>query len=353
MPRATQAKPRKLHRALHLQHHRHTGKLLHARHTSYRGLATLIVVAGAFMIGLNVMARVTADTVDSFTLHIYASKPAPIPLDAAEITSPHDGDNVEKSSQIVSGMCPPIDPRGIIVLLDNGIQVGSIACDSSNQFSLLLVLTPGKHTFIARTYTITGDTGPDSEPVTITYTTPAPVTSSAQAELDAEEPNGPPLTLTIDAPFIVFGPGADAVWSGSITGGTLPYDVHINWGDDSQSDYMVTQSGKQQFVHRYTDMQSHLILLRVIDAKGRGITQDYAAVTPYRIPLIAATTPDESNKPFHGSTAIGAYGAYLLTIAVFGFLWIHAHPSYTYAPATIHANGPSTTKKRPPRTGRH
>lgn len=334
-----------VHRTLRLQHHSHTGRLLHHKHTSFHGLAIIIVLAAAFMTGLNMIARATADDI-----YIYASNPAPIPADPASITAPHDGDTVYKSTVPVSGTCPQMSPLGVVLLLDNGVQAGSAPCNDNFSFALPIVVTPGQHKLVARIYTSTGDPGTDSTPVDITYLAPSAVTSEAAAAAAAEEQSGSPLTVTIDEPFIIFSPEKDAVWSGTITGGTLPYKVHINWGDGSSSDYTVTKSGQQRFSHHYHSMESHQIVLRVIDASGRGVMQNYAAVTQYRPPVtgIGSSTLPTPRAPFRGSTPLALYGAYLVLIAIFGYAWLKLHPHFAYAklapaPST---NYPRTATKR-------
>jgi len=330
---------RVLHKKLHLQHHQHTGKLLHHRHTSYRGLAVVLVLAGLFMAGLTLAARATADSL----IHVYASKPAPIPTDAPVITDPLNGTIVTKPTIPVSGTCPIIDPSVIIALLDNGTQVGSTPCASDGSFTLSMQVTTGEHTLVARVYTITGDAGQDSTPVHITTHIPPIIGGlSAGTSGGGDQPGEPALTLTIDEPFIIFSPIKDALWSGTITGGTLPYHVHIDWGDGHSNDYTIAHQGHQQFTHHYSSMTPHIIHFHLLDTDGRSISRTYAAVTPYVAPLgsiIVPTTP----LPFQGSKPLGIYGAYLVLLAAFGYLWIHAG-AFAYA---------KVTHKRKPRTSGH
>lgn len=41
-----------INRHLHLQHYRHSGSALHHRHTSYRAIVAILVLAGVFMVWL-------------------------------------------------------------------------------------------------------------------------------------------------------------------------------------------------------------------------------------------------------------------------------------------------------------
>jgi hypothetical protein len=329
--RNTTASAGRLHRTLRLQHHKHTGRMLHHKHTSYRGLMLILVLAGAFMVAVNVLAHVTADQ-----LNVYASIMAAVPADPAVITSPADGSTVSKSSLIVKGACPSMTERGSVAILDNGTFAGSAPCDTDDTFSLSISLTPGNHTLVARIYTITNEAGPDSTPVDVSYIAPAPVESAAQAAADAEPAHGPPFQVTIDKPFIIFSPETDAEWSGTMTGGTLPYRVHFDWDDGSASDYTVRRSGEQSFRHHYTSMESHLIRLYATDADGRSVIQDYAAVTPYRGPISSALYANPPKPHFGGSSPISLYGIYLLLLAIFGLIWIKLRPrEFAYAKVPV------------------
>jgi hypothetical protein len=305
------------------------------------------------------LARATADQV----LHVYGRVPAPIPTESPVITTPQNGSVVHKASVLVEGTCPVITPHVVISLLVDNVFSGSAPCGDDNRFTLSVTVTPGSHTLIAQDYTITGDRGPDSAPVTFAYNPPTQETGGGQnagggvSQLGTE-PNPPitsPLVVTIDEPFIVFGPATDAIWVGSITGGRLPYHAYINWGDGTANTYSLKQSGKQHFVHHYRSMTSHTILLRVTDPDGRGVTQDYAAVTPYVSP-IASVAPTAPSNPFRGSMPFGIYGLYLILLAIFGYLWLRAHKRpYAYAPVRIRQPSVRVVveKRRKSRKGSH
>src|SRR4051812_45076781 len=125
MTKKTPTTHRNLPARLQLQHHRHTGRVLHHKHTSYRGLALVVILASAVMISLNILARATADT-----LTVYARLPAVIPTEGAVITSPADNTVITKSRLLVSGTCP-ITKEGVVVgITDNGTLAGSVPCQS-------------------------------------------------------------------------------------------------------------------------------------------------------------------------------------------------------------------------------
>jgi len=301
----------------------------------------VLSLAGALAILTGVMARATADSIMSQEENIYVSarNPAPIPTEPAVITNPHDGSTTSKSRVDVSGTCEVMDPAIVVVITANGLEAGSTPCEPDGTFLISIAVGQGKQTLIARSLTITGDYGPDSEPVTIFRTNFIDV-----GALTNEAGNGTPLILTIDEPFIIFGPAKDAIWLGSITGGTLPYHVHIVWGEGkAASDYLVKTSGQQHFVYHYRIMKPHSISFEVKDSGGRGILRYYAAVTPYVPPAGIIGTV---RLPFRGSLPLALYGLYLMLLAAFGYLWRNSRP-FAYAKVPVpHAVAAARRRRR-------
>ncbi len=149
------------------------------------------------------------------------------------------------------------------------------------------------------------------------------------------------LQAAPDRPFIVFGPGKDAIWSGDIWGGTLPYHVRVNWGDGAHNDYTIEKAGKQAFRHHYTVMRPHEITLRVTDADGRAMTLYFVAVTPYVPP---ANIFGSTGGPPNNSRLFGYYGAYLLALAAAGFIWIGARRKKAYVLVPVAPSRPFTQR---------
>jgi hypothetical protein len=344
-------KPGVVHRHLHLQHHHHTGRVLHHRHTSYRGLAVVLVLSAAFIVGLNVLSRATADSI-----YVTARNPAPIPATPAEITSPSDGTVIHTANLTVSGTCPVIVPRVIIAIVDNGTEVGSMACDTNNEFSVPVTLNYGDHTLLARSYTITDDTGPDSISVHVSYPLPPPPpiasspnttgtpqrTNAPSSQTPSEESGVSPLSITSAKPFIVYGPSKDALWIGHISGGKPPYTLTIDWGDGRNETHIVANSVEQYLRHHYRVVQSYDVSFTISDAAGQHLQWHIAAVSPYSAPVAPLLSTGDGSWYWH--QWIGIYGAYLLLLAVFGYIWARSRP-YQYAKVPVHIRKASVSRK--------
>lgn len=397
----TKAKPQphtKLHRTLHLQHHRHTGRRLSREHTSYRGLAVVLALSTVFVAGLTTLAHTTADTLYlSGDLTVSAQIMAPIPAQAAVITDPLDSTTTGQAQYTVSGTCPAITPSVIIAVLDNGVSAGSAPCDSDNRFSATVSLVSGLNTLVARVYTITYQPGLDSTPVHLTYTPGSqstgggtsgnPAGGGTDTNNDTIPSGGPtigtngngsdigtlvngygftgtgtgsgsgvmggegtPLVVGMDKPFITFAPQLDAVWEGSISGGLPGYKVTVYWGDGTHTNYTLSSGGSQSFRHHYKIMQPQVIDMYVSDSSGQRVERQYAAVTSA---MNTAGTSGGTTSPtvggsglLNGMTAVGLYGAYVTLLAGFGALWARSHHHRQFAFAAAHMHHAAKPQRR-------
>jgi hypothetical protein len=289
----------KIHQNLKLQHHRHTGKLLHRHHTSYRALAVVFVLAAGFMWGLNVASKAAAAELFS----VGATVRAPVPSQAPEVTVPADGASVSSARTVVAGSCPFIDPQVVVRIAVDQQPAGSGICDSSNLFSVTVTLAAGPHEISAQSFTVDGTAGPASQALRV---------SSAVPPIQ----NAPALLTSKDA-LSFLGPSKTASWDGSLTdttGGTL----NIAWGDGERSSYDV-QPGALHMNHHYSKLASHNVLITYTDAQHTILTRQFA-VAAYRspAPLLPATT----TKPTASSATYGLYGLYLTVLSVCGIVWL-------------------------------
>jgi hypothetical protein len=314
-----------VHRALHLQHHRHTGRKLAHHHTSYRGLLVVLGLASALIIGLNILAKVTADS-----LYVYATVPAPIPTTAPVITSPQNG-AVASVGLSVTGSCPITVPPVVIVIALDDVEVGSTPCNAGG-FTFPLVITPGGHSLQALAYTITGDRGPDSAKVYISYSADANQAPGRINPTTTDQSLG--LQFHQTKPFVVFGPTKNAIWTGEITGGTLPYQVRIDWGDGATEDLVVKTSSTQAFSHHYHAMKPYHLTITVTDKMGRSASAHYAAVTPYRSPAAQLGITGGGGSPLGGGKLFLLYGSYLVLLFTIGIIWGRRR-QFAYAPVPV------------------
>lgn len=114
---------------------------------------------------VTVTARVTETS--------FASTPSPIsystptPQLSASINNPKDGDSLSNPYITIEGSCAK--PGLVVVVIDNGIPIGSTICDSSGLFSLKATLFEGINNLVARQLKNGKKYGPDSAVVRVTY----------------------------------------------------------------------------------------------------------------------------------------------------------------------------------------
>ena len=309
---------RKIHKHLKLQHHKHTGKVLHHEHTSYRGLAVVLVFTAAAMAGVNLIGRAAADSL----FVVQGTEPVAVPTSPAIITTPVNGAKIAGTSTLITGSCPLVTPQVVVTVTVDGTSAGSAACDSSNDFSLPISLGSGSHTLLTQIYTIAAQTGPQGSPLQI-------AAGSLVPKLGTSETTANPIIITSTTPFSYLGADKTAVWNGSITGGTAPYHVHIDWNDGSQSTNTVSGDA-QHFSHTYATLQSYDPLLSVTDSAGHAVSQQFAVAAYTTATLgssLVATTNPGPQGPIATTTLLGFYGLLLTVASVAGIIWLEAKHS--------------------------
>lgn len=318
-----------VHKALKLRHHKHTGKILAHKHTSYRVLF-LLLLAPIMMMSLVGQLDAMADN-----LFVSATVPAPIPGGAPTIDSPADGTVTDDQQINVSGTCPVITPAIIVAIYENNILAGSVQCDVSGNYTLPISLVGGNNTLIATVKTITGDTGDSSTPVHVTRhvptppPSPSPSTSPGSAgtggtSLGQTSIEGLALPLIIDAKDIVvtFGANGHIEWHGAASGGTAPYIFSIQWGDGQVEQRNVTDTSNQVFSHSYSSLHTYNIDITLTDAKGEKTTLRSAAVplVVQTAPVVADTKPEQVH-PIVAFVQKYSVQIYVGTVSALVFLW--------------------------------
>ncbi len=281
-----------LKRILHLQQHQHTGKLIAHKHTSYRGLFVIVAIFG--IVVAFVKQAVLADD-----LTVSAKVSAPVPTQPAKIILRLKRNVVTTPVVPIDGTCQYIEPVTVVELYVDTSLSASTPCSTVGDFSSSVTLTPGDHSISARTVNISGDYGPNSIITVITYIVP----SIAPRVATTPPAAAAPLTITSALTYLTYGPAKDAVWQGTISGGTSRYTSLIDWGDGSSSSYKDLVPGNQTFTHHYTTFEPYSMVMTVTDSSGHSLSKQFAVVTPYVEPVSQSTQIDASD-PFTQSNII-------------------------------------------------
>ena len=188
----------------------------------------------------------------SGSVGLIGSIPSTPPTTAATIGSPSNGQVFTSQPITVSGICP----NGLIIkIFDNGVFVGSAQCVNST-FSVTVTLFNGTNVLVAHDYDALGQEGPVSNTVTVTFNNPGGSLA-------------PSLTLTSSYAELGASPGQSLVWPIIINGGTAPYAISVDWGDN-QNPELVSQaaSGTFNISHTYSESGVYKVIVKATDTSG-------------------------------------------------------------------------------------
>ncbi|MEI7689503.1 MAG: hypothetical protein WCI79_00875 [Candidatus Saccharibacteria bacterium] len=324
-------------RHLRLITHKHTGKVLHHRHTSHISLLIILLIVGLFLLACDSMSRALQVTND---VTVTATVAGSAPTVGATISAPVSGVNlVDQNLVEVSGTCG----SGLFVVVkNNGQLAGSTICTSAGIFVLQVQLHSGNNTINALNYDSLNQPGPITPVVVVYLTVTAPVFEPAAPA--PELPSIPSITpgvlpdvtgcdvykladLSVGGEVRVavvciprtFAAGQSQTIGFFVWGGAPPYAVSIDWGDDS-ADTLLSLPNQiyKTEAFSYDRAGVYNIVLRVRDADGReAVVQAAVQVTGQSQNLIGNITDDILHKSWFETPV----PFYLLAVAITLGFW--------------------------------
>ncbi len=247
-----------------LSPHSHTGRLLPHKHTSYAGLAFLIMVCTLVlgMVTQSVMADTPYTGPDQGSIGLSGRVPEKPPTVAAVIIRPTAGQRFSATPIAVSGTCP-LDT--IVELFKNNIFAGATPCKSDKTFSVDIDLLYGSNDLVARVYDALDQAGPDSNTVTVFYdalpTQAAPLNSSNLNEIQ--------LLLRSSPVYRGAFPGQEVKVPIEIISGTPPFALNVSWGDNKSDLLSRPDNSVVNLTHTFARGGTYQVTIKATDAKGR------------------------------------------------------------------------------------
>lgn len=241
-----------------------------------RSTLSLLILAVVFVFTFSVTATHAQSPTNpqSGSAGLTGTVPRDPPTQGATITFPSSGQVFQDSQIDVTGVCP----QGLLVkLFKNEVFAGSTTCDDGS-FTITIDLFSGDNELVARVFDELDQPGPDSN---------RPIVTFDNASLDAAVDR---VTLTTNFAKRGANPGATLTWPMTITGGTGPYAVSINWGDGNEDLISLEFAGEFIPEHVYDTAGTYRITVRATDANGttsflqlvgvaNGAVQDVPAAT--------------------------------------------------------------------------
>ena len=244
--------------------------------------------------------RAYADTYD-----VTASVLAPLPPTVPVVTGPTDNSVQQNPSVFVSGTCTIVVPNLIVVLIRDNQTVATGNCLPDGTFRILVGLVLGANVIYPKFVTITGQSSGYGQAITVSYEQQnQPVDASGNTTNtttnDADKASIEKLKLDFNYDYVVYDTESVTKIAYTITGGKGPYEVSINWGDDTQKNVKLLHSGAQEAEHHYRyTLDSSSITVQVVDTEGHKVVQTRALVSfahGLYVPPASAAAPPVTQK---------------------------------------------------------
>ena len=215
----------------------------------------LVLLSVAVLLGLTSLLcvpRAAAVTQQSGSVGLQGKVPGPPPAQAATINVPGNGQSFSSLPITVSGFCVS---NTLVEIYKNNVFGGSVECQGGS-YKLEIDLFDGRNDLIAREVDDLGQYGPDSAVVTVTFSSPLPSI-------------GPRLSLTSEFSKRGANPGSILSWPVTLSGGSGPFAISVDWGDKSKPDLISQQiGGILNLQHTYAQAGVYNVLIRASDANG-------------------------------------------------------------------------------------
>ena len=239
--------------------HEHTGRVRHHRHTSYAGLAFMIIMTGLLLLSISFTTSAATPAVNpqSGSIGLTGTVRGPAPSVAATITAPHSGSHTTTVPITVSGSCPT---STFVIITKNNAFAGATDCQGDNTYTLQVDLFSGQNVLSAEVSDALGQFGPASNPVTVFYDAPAGGTLSGTV--------GQQLFLQSNVTVAAVAPQQSLTRTITIVGGVSPYAVSWDWGDGNTSLSTQTSDGTVSGSHTYDRAGNYRVIVKVSDSTG-------------------------------------------------------------------------------------
>lgn len=197
-------------------------------------------------------ASALAATSQSGSVGVQGKISAPPPSQAPTINVPGNGQSFSSLPITVSGFCVN---NTTVEIYKNGVFAGSAPCQGGS-YRLQIDLFDGRNDLIAREFDELNQAGPDSNTVTVNFSSPVPTL-------------GPRVSLTSEYSKRGANPGSILNYPVSLSGGSGPYAISVDWGDKSKPDLFSQQiPGLLNLQHTYAQAGVYNVLIRATDANG-------------------------------------------------------------------------------------
>lgn len=178
--------------------------------------------------------------------------PSNPPTQAPTISTPINGQTFSTVPITVAGLCPS---NLLIEVFKNGVFAGSVECQGGS-YSLKIDLFSGTNILVARAYDSLNQAGPDSTKITVNFNDSLSGSTARVSLITAYSKRGA-------------APGETLTWPLSISGGSGPYAITVDWGDKSVPDLLSrSTAGNFTIEHVYSQAGVYNVTIKASDVNG-------------------------------------------------------------------------------------
>lgn len=201
----------------------------------------------------NVSALGSSQNPQSGSTGVQAEISSPPPSTAPTIGLPSNGQVFTSIPITVSGLC---SGNLLVKVFANGVFVGSAVCQHGS-YSLKIDLFSGRNDLVVRQYDALDQTSPASGTTTVTFNDTSFVSFGSH------------VALTSDYARRGANPGQTLTWPVTVSDGTGPYALSVDWGDGKPAD-LVSQPypGTVNLQHVYDTAGTYNIVVKATDKNG-------------------------------------------------------------------------------------
>lgn len=294
-----------------LSPHVHTGRKLPHRHTSYYGLALLLLLVGVILAGITGITMAQQVSVSAVVL-------GPKPTKAPVITLPVSQQHFLTNPIDIKGTC---DAGLLVNVYKNDVLAGAALCDASGRFSMKADLFIGRNDLVAHMIDQANQEGPDSSPVVVFFDLP-----STPSIVDQGASAGSKGNVIIKAESIYKGttPGQELSWQIAVEGGSAPYAISIEWGDGQTELISRSAAGSFAISHTYSKAGGYkggyVVTVTAVDTEGTTATMQLVAVVNNPVGTPLAVT--QIKPPTNWSSLLIAWPLWIVLVLMLISYWL-------------------------------
>jgi hypothetical protein len=215
-------------------------------------LASAAVLLCFYSLVLQPLHTKAAQQTESGSVGIEAEIPSNPPTNAPGISIPRNGQVFTNTPITVSGTC---SKDYLVEIFKNDVFAGSAICKNGS-YSIQIDLFDGQNDLIARQYDSLNQASPDSPVITVTFN-------------NNVANSGARPTITTNFAKRGADPGETLSWPITLSGGTGPFAISVDWGDKSAPE-LISRSlpGLFNIQHVYAQSGIYNVTIQATDANG-------------------------------------------------------------------------------------